>query len=199
MDPATSSLSLIERIKRGDREAFTPLFEKYRPRLTALLYCRLGPQLRGSVEVEDLLQETLLRAFREIDHFTYRSPGSFFRWIARIADHVVVDAARFAGRGKRHAQEIVPLRSPSNPDGPEPVDSRTPSRVLAQQEGLARLLEQLDALPENYRRVIVMAKVEGLTTREIAEKLGKSREAASLLLHRALAQLRKAGTVEGGT
>ncbi len=90
---------------------------------------------------------------------------------------MVVDAARFEGRGKRRAGEMVPLRSPSNPAGPEPVDSLTPSRVLAPKEELVRLLEQLDALPENYRRVIVMAKVEDLTTREIAERLGKPREA----------------------
>jgi RNA polymerase sigma-70 factor, ECF subfamily len=191
MDKATTSLSLIERIRRGDRDAFTPLFEKYRPRLTALLYCRVGPRLRASVEVEDLLQETMLRAFRELDRFTYRSPGSFFRWISRIADHVAVDAARYAHRGKRDAGETVPFRSPSNPNGPEPVDSRTPSRVAAAQEALRRLLTRIDALPEHYRNIIVMAKIEGLSSGEIAEKLGKPREAVALLLHRALVQLRK--------
>jgi RNA polymerase sigma-70 factor (ECF subfamily) len=191
MDKATTSLSLIERIRRGDRDAFTPLFEKYRPRLTALLHCRVGPRLRASVEVEDLLQETMLRAFRELDHFSYRSPGSFFRWISRIADHVTVDAARHANRGKRDTGEMVPFRSPSNPNGPEPVDTRTPSRVVAEQEALAQLLTRLDALPEHYRDIIVMAKIEGLSSGEIAEKLGKPREAVALLLHRALAQLRK--------
>jgi RNA polymerase sigma-70 factor (ECF subfamily) len=191
MDPATSSLSLIERIQKGDREAFTPLFEKYRNRLSALLHCKLSVRLRKSVEVDDLVQETLIRAYRELDSFVYRSPGSFFRWLARIADHVVIDAARFEGRRKRNAEANVPFRSPSNPDGPEPVDSLTPSRIYAQRERLDRLLEVLDALPENYRQAIIMAKIEDLTTNEIAEKLGKSREAAALLLHRALKQIRR--------
>jgi RNA polymerase sigma-70 factor, ECF subfamily len=191
MDQATTSLSLIERIRMGDRDAFTPLFEKYRPRLTALLHCRLGPRLRASVEVEDLLQETLLRAFRELNQFTYRSPGSFFRWIARIADHVVVDAARYASRGKRDAGELVPLRSPSNPNGAEPVDSRTPSLIVSEQEALSALLARLDSLPEQYRDVIVMAKIQGMSSGEIASNLGKTRESVALLLHRALARLRK--------
>ncbi len=190
MDSATSSLNLIERIRRGDREAFSPLFEKYRARLTAILHYRLGPRLRESVEVDDLLQETFLRAYREFDHFVYRSPGSFFRWLSRIAEHVVIDAARFENRDKRRLDQKVPLRSPSNPDGADPADNRTPSRIYAQREGVVRLLFALDALPANYREVILLAKVEGLGTQEIADRLGKSREAASLLLHRALKQLR---------
>jgi RNA polymerase sigma-70 factor (ECF subfamily) len=142
------------------------------------------------MEVDDLVQETLIRAYKELDGFVYRSPGSFFRWLACIADHVVVDAARFEGRRKRRAQANVPLRSPSNPNGPEPVDTRTPSRIYAGREKLDRLLEVLDALPENYRQAIMMAKVEGLSTSEMAEKLGKTREATALLLHRALKQIR---------
>ena len=191
MESATSSLDLIERIKRGDKEAFTPLFEKYRPRLAVLIHYRIGPELRNSIEIDDALQETMLRAFREFDQFSYRSPGSFFRWLAVIAEHVLADAARYEGRDKRHAGERVPLRSPSNPGGIEPEDSVTPSRLFAQQEGLLRLLDKLDALPENYRQAIVLAKVEGLTTQEMAAKLGKSREATSLLLHRALKQFRR--------
>lgn len=190
MEPATSSLSLIERVRRGDRDAFAPLFEKYRNRLAALLHYKMSARLRESVEVDDLIQETLIRAFGELDNFLYQAPGSFFHWLARIAEHVVIDAARFEGRKKRCAGAKVRFRSPSNPDGPEPVDSRTPSRLYAERERLDRMLQTLDSLPENYRQVVIMAKVEGLTTSEMAEKLGKSREAISLLLHRAIKQIR---------
>ena len=51
---------------------------------------------------------------------------------------------------------------------------------------MERLLARLDALPEDYRRVLVLAKIEGLTTAEMAERLGKSREAVALLVYRAL-------------
>jgi len=54
-----------------------------------------------------------------------------------------------------------------------------------------RLLEHLDSLPANYRQVVLMTKVEGLSTQETAERLGKSRESVALLLHRALRRLRE--------
>ncbi|HYK87551.1 MAG TPA: sigma-70 family RNA polymerase sigma factor [Acidobacteriota bacterium] len=191
MDQATSSLDLIDRIKRGDQDAFTHLFQKYRPRLAVLVHYRMGSHLRGLLEVDDMVQETFLEACRQLDHFAYRSPGSFFRWISRIAEHVIVDAARYEGRGKRDAGERVPLRSASHPEGLEPVDTRTPSRLLAEHEAVLLLMRKLDALPEQYREAILLAKVEGLTTAEMAERLGKTREATTLLLHRAIKQFRQ--------
>jgi RNA polymerase sigma factor (sigma-70 family) len=110
-------------------------------------------------------------------------------WAARIAEHVIIDLGRAQGRQKREA-ELVPFRSDSNPGGPEPVDSMTPSRIFRENEALVRLIEQLDQLPEDYRTVILLAKVEGLGTAGIAERMGKSREATSLLLHRAIKRFR---------
>ena len=84
----------------------------------------------------------------------------------------------------------LPPASESNPSGPEPVDSRTPSRILAEEEGLRRLLAKLNSLPDNYRQAILLMKVEGLSTQEAAGRLGKSHEATALLLHRALKRFR---------
>lgn len=190
MESATSTFNLVERAQQGDQEAFTRLFENYRRRLAVLVYYRLSNTMRRSVEVDDVLQETLLRAFRDIHRFMYRAPGSFLHWVSSIAEHVMADLARAEGRQKRHANEIVRFRSESNPDGPEPVDSKTPTRLLGEKERVLALLEKLDALPEEYRRVILMAKVEGLSTQEVAERLGKSREATALLLHRAIKRFR---------
>jgi RNA polymerase sigma factor (sigma-70 family) len=185
MQSATSSFGLIDRVKAGDQNAFTALFDKYRRRLAILIHYKLSDDLRNTLEVDDLLQETFLRAFRDIERFTYRSPGSFLRWLASIADHVVIDAARTHGRLRR-AGEAVRFRSLSNPGGPEPVDTKTPSRILGQQQAVDALLARLDALSAEYRQVILMAKMEGLSTLEMAERLGRSREATALLLHRAL-------------
>jgi RNA polymerase sigma-70 factor (ECF subfamily) len=185
MQNATSSFGLIERLKGGDQDAFTALFDKYRRRLAILIHYKLSDDLRNTLEVDDLLQETFLRAFRDIERFTYRSPGSFLRWLASIGDHVVIDAARTHGRLRR-AGKAVPFRSHSNPGGPEPADTKTPSRILGQQQAVDALLARLDALSNEYRQVILMAKMEGLSTQEMAERLGRSREATALLLHRAL-------------
>jgi len=176
---------LLEQAKDGDEQALSLAFKRHRRRLAVLIHYKLSPQAREFCEVEDLVQETCLRAFRDIGNFTYQSPGSFLRWLSTIADHAIIDRTRYRNRERRAGQEI-PFRSASNPIGPDPADSRTPSRLFAQQEAVERLLARLDALPEDYRRVLVLAKIEGLTTAEMAERMGKSREAVALLVYRAL-------------
>ena len=189
MASPTSTFTLLEKAKAGDEEALSRAFEKCRRRLAVLVHFKLSPHTREFSEVEDVVQETCLRAFRDLDGFTYQSPGSFLRWLSAIADHVIVDRARYAGRARRAGEE-VPFRSPSNPLGPEPADTKTPSRLFAQKEAVERLLDRLGALPEDYRQAIVMAKIEGLSTAEMAERLGKSREAVALLVYRAVKRFR---------
>jgi len=189
MEQATSTYDLLARIEQGDESAFTTLFEKYQKRLALLIHYKLSLGLRRMADVEDVLQETFLEAFRDINQFRYEKPGAFLGWLSRIADHVIADTARFHGRRKRRA-DLVRFRSAGNPDGPEPVDSATPSRLLAEKENLLALIQKLDQLPEDYRRAILLAKVEGLSNAEMAERLGRTREAAALLLHRAIKRFR---------
>jgi RNA polymerase sigma-70 factor (ECF subfamily) len=190
MESATSTLGLIDRLKQGDQEAFSLLFEKYCRRLAVLIHYRLSQSMRRTAEVDDVLQEVFLRALNGVGQFTYQGPGSFMRWLSRIADHVITDIARSETRQKRHADEIVHFRSESNPGGPEPADTKTPSRVLWEKEKLLALLEKLNMLPQEYRQVILLAKIEGLSTQEVAQQLGKSRDATALLLHRAIKRFR---------
>jgi RNA polymerase sigma-70 factor, ECF subfamily len=189
MEPATSTFSLLEKAREGDREALSRVFESHRRRLMVLVYFKLNPGARDTGQVEDVVQEICLRAFRDIDRFTYQAPGSFFRWLSKIADHVIIDRVRYEERGRREGQAVA-FRSESNPLGPQPADSKTPSRLFAQQESVDRLLARLSALPEDYRAVILMAKIEGLSTAEIAERMGKSREAVALLVYRAVKRFR---------
>jgi RNA polymerase sigma factor (sigma-70 family) len=86
---------------------------------------------------------------------------------------------------------MLRFRSDSNPAGPDPVDSNTPSRLLAQEEATQILLKKLDALPPDYRQVILLAKFEGFTTPEVAAQMGRSRESVALLLHRAVKRFRE--------
>src|SRR5215813_1331302 len=189
MEQATSTYDLLARIEQGDESAFTTLFEKYQKRLALLIHYKLSLGIRRLADVEDVLQETFLEAFRDIRQFRYEKPGAFLGWLSRIADHVIADTARFHGRQKRRA-DLVRFRSVGNPDGPEPADSATPSRLLAEKEELQALIQKLDRLPEDYRRAILLAKVEGLSNAEMAEQMGRTREAAALLLHRAIKRFR---------
>lgn len=191
MASPTSTFDLVERFKNGDNGAFSQLFQLYHRRLAVSVYFRMSPELRALHEVDDILQEVFLRASRDMDQFTYRSPGSFMAWLLCIADRVVVDSARYQNREKRRAEEMLRFRSESNPTGPDPVDSNTPSRLFAQEEALQLLLKKLDALPTDYRQVILLSKFDGLTTQEVAAQMGKSRETVALLLHRAVKRFRE--------
>jgi RNA polymerase sigma-70 factor (ECF subfamily) len=186
----TSTFDLLEQARSGSEEALSRVFEKHRRRLAVLVYFKLGSRGREFADAEDVVQEVCLRAFRDIDGFSYQSRGSFFRWLSAIADHVIIDRIRYQERECRAGEEVR-FRSESNPLGPEPADTKTPSRLLAHREGLERLLKRLNALPEDYRQAILMAKIEGLSTAEMSERLGKSREAVALLVYRAVKRFRE--------
>lgn len=185
----TSSFALLEKARAGDRESLSALFEKHQRRLTVLVYFKLSSRARRDSEIDDIVQETYLRAVKDLPNYTYRSPGSFVRWLSALADHVIIDRQRYLAREKRAGVEVR-FRSESNPAGPDPVDFVTPSRLFAQREKLDRLIELLDRLPEEFRQVLLMAKFEELTTEEISQRLGKSRENIAMLLYRAVKRLR---------
>jgi RNA polymerase sigma-70 factor, ECF subfamily len=186
----TSTFDLLEQAKNGESEALSQAFEKHRRRLVVLAHFKLGVRAREFADAEDVVQETCLRAFRDIGRFTYQSPGSFFRWLAAILDHAIADRVRYQNRECRAGEEVR-FRSESNPRGPEPADTKTPSRLLAQRDAVQRLVDRLGALPEDYRQAILMAKIERLSTAEIAARLGKSREAVALLTYRAVKRFRE--------
>src|SRR5262245_52297111 len=104
MDPTPTLARLVEDARRGDRAAFEAAMERVRPRVEAFIESRLGQELRGFVEPCDILQETLCRALRSLDQLGAADEDSLFRWLAGIAHHVILEAAR--GR-QRHP--LAPL------------------------------------------------------------------------------------------
>jgi RNA polymerase sigma-70 factor (ECF subfamily) len=191
MHAQTSTFDLVERFKRGDSDAFSLLFGKYRRRLAVLVHYKMSADLRGKLEVDDILQEVFFAASQGLNRFEYQSPGSLLSWLSRIADHVITDAARHHNRQKRRAEDLLRFPSETNPGGPEPLDFDTPSRIFARGQSLRILLDKIEALPAQYREMILLAKFEGLTTSEIGAHLGKSRESVALVLHRALKRFRE--------
>jgi len=181
---ATSSHDLVELVRAGDTDAFSRLFEKYHRRLAVFIHYRLGDALRSSIEVDDVVQETFLEACRDLALFEYRTPDSFFRWLASIARHAIEDTARRESRKKRAGGLRVDAAEA------QLVDTLTPSRIFFQSERTRSLMARLDALPPQYREVIVLARLEGLSPGEIAGRLGKPRDSVALLLHRALKRFR---------
>jgi len=171
--------SLLDRARSGDRRAFDELVELHRPRLEALIESRLGKEIRRAVEPGDVLQETLLRAFSSIARFDPRGSGSFLRWLGGITEHVILNFARKAGH-----EAVLPLEQDL------PGGGVSPSKALRRGERFDRLEDALARLSPEHRQVIVLARVEGLTTGEIAARMDRSEGAVRHLLIRALRSLR---------
>ncbi len=171
---------LVEKANAGDRTAFDTLCRRYRPRLEGLIRLRLGPDLRQRVEVDDILQETLLKAFECAPRLPARDEQAFLGWLGKTAHHVILNQAR------RHRVRQM-----------EPVEDRvlgkdaTPSRSMAREERFERLQAALDGMTPEYREVILLTRIEGLRLKEVAERMERTPAAVAKLLTRALRQLRE--------
>lgn len=171
--------ALIEEAKAGSREAFDELAQVYRERLRALVYSRLGPVLRERLEVEDVVQETFLKAFRSVERFHWQGEDSFLRWLGGIAENLLLYLAREHRKSRK-----LPL------DGDVPAGGTSPSQMMRRDERFERLQAALDGLSPEHREVIILARLQGLPIRDIAKRLDRSPNATAQLLWRALQRLR---------
>lgn len=170
---------LIDHARAGDRDAFGRLFANHADRLEYFVRLRLGEHLRRFVDVEDVLQEAALRACRSLERFRWQGDGSFLRWLKSIAEHVVLESASRAGR-----RLAVPLEQ-------EKADSETSQETLMRRdERFERLQAAFDNLSADHRRVILLARLQKMPLKVVAEKIGRTESATKQLLWRALQQLR---------
>jgi RNA polymerase sigma-70 factor (ECF subfamily) len=190
--------TLIERFRQGEPEAFEVLVDRYGPSLRARLASRMSERLRRRISVGDLMQETYLAAHAARSGFEDRGAGSFRAWLFGIADHRLRDAVRrHTGAAKRSTKREV-TRSGRPETAFFAAVQRTPSAVAATDEQLRRIRTAMEELSEDYRRVLQLALQEGLTLREVAVRMGRSREAAKKVYGRAVCRLRAIVEMPGG-
>ena len=186
---------LVALAKGGDKAAIDQLGEVYGERVRRIIRLRMGKELRPKLDSIDVVQEALFSAFEAIEGFTYTSEGDFLRWLARIAQNALRDNLDKLHTDKRDIRREVRLETDeTTTSGPlprvhDPVDTVTPSAVLSNREDLDRLEHAMDRLKPEYREVIVLAKIDGLSYEEIGGRLGKSVNAVGHLLSRAMAAL----------
>ncbi len=185
----------------GDQQALGQLFARCLPRLRRLLALKGGSALR-TVELDDLVQEAWLEAVRQFPDYVYQGPDSFFRWLATVALHRLANLQRMAAAQKRDRRLERPLQGEGStlvPGGVTPVAvGPGPGTVSVGAEAQARLDTALATLSADDREVITLARVQGLPLQEIAERVGRTKNAVALLLSRALRKLKAAmGEPEG--
>ena len=169
---------LVERARRGDDAAFDSLAELHAPALHRLAYTLAG----SASDAEDIVQETLLGAYRRIGSFEGRS--SFKTWLSRI---LVNQTARLR-RSKRVREIMKPTdfsdASEAILDGLERPDEVRDSEIRMD------VKSALSGMSEEFREVIVLREMEGLSYIEIAEVLEIPRGTVESRLHRARAELK---------
>jgi len=181
MEPA----SRIERARRGDPRAWEELVGKHGAKLRLYVGFRLGPALARRVEVDDVVQETLLRAWRDLPRAALSGDDALGGWLAAIARHVIVDVARAARR--QGTQALLERSAWSRAGALDPADATAgPATRAARGEEHQRLLAAYRSLSPRHRRVIALRQFEQRSARESAPLLGCTELAVHALFRRAL-------------
>jgi RNA polymerase sigma-70 factor, ECF subfamily len=165
--PADTDLMLVERTVAGDQKAFELLVVKYQRRIERLI----GRMVRDTDLVEDIAQETFIRAYRALAQF--RGEAQFYTWLYRIA----VNTAKKALVDLKRDPLISENALKGGGDGEDETSAvenelttaETPETVLAAKEIAATVNSAMEALPEELRQAVTLREIEGLSYEEIAE------------------------------
>ncbi|MGB8436985.1 MAG: RNA polymerase sigma factor RpoE [Burkholderiales bacterium] len=153
---------LVERAQRGDKQAFGLLVTKYERKLWRLL----SRFIRDSAEVEDVAQESFIKAYRALPSF--RGDSAFYTWLYRIGINTAKNYLVAMGRRAPTTTEFDSEEAESFEDGDQLRDINTPESVLMSKEIAETVNATMEELPDELRTAITLREIEGLSYEEIA-------------------------------
>ena len=174
----------IRGTRRGDAEAFRVLVERHARSVFRLAY----RMTTSETDAEDVVQETFLRAWKQIERFDHRA--SFATWVHRICSNCALDLIR--ARKRKQTFQAGWGDEDSEPFGELPASCPSPERMAQSAQVLAILGPAMNELSEMERSAFVMRHYEGLAVDEIAIALGVAPGAAKHSIFRAVQKLRRA-------
>ncbi len=183
--PPVDEAILIERVKKGDQQAFEDLVSRYENKVY-----RLAIKLtRNETLAEEVLQEVFLKIYEKID--TFRGESALSSWIYRIAANACFAKLNLEKR-HQHAdlEETLPQAEMALLERMDTIQE-LPDRPLLTDEALGVISRAIERLPEDFRVVLTLRDVEGLSNEEVARILDLSVPAVKSRLHRARLLLRK--------
>jgi RNA polymerase sigma-70 factor (ECF subfamily) len=163
-NPVDSDLMLVERTVAGDQRAYALLVIKYQRRIQRLI----GRMVRDVDLVEDIAQETFIRAYRALHQL--RGDAQFYTWLYRIAVNTAKKALMELKRDPTVSESFFKTddedetKSPGN----EPTSDETPESVFAAKEIAAVVNAAISDLPEDLRQAVTLREIEGLSYEEIS-------------------------------
>jgi len=184
---APDDTQLYEQAQAGDVHALQDLVGRYLPQLHTFVHMRLDPKLRARESSMDVVQSVCRELLARGRVFEYHGEDRFRAWLFTAALNKIREKIRFHRYGKRDiGREDRPLDDPGSRLA---ASYFTPSMAAIGKETARALEEALDALSEEHREVITMARVVKLPHGVIAEVMGRSEEATRQLLVRAMLKL----------
>jgi RNA polymerase sigma-70 factor (ECF subfamily) len=183
--------ALLDRLRSGDTRALEELMSLFSNRVYRLAFS----VTRNEADAAEVAQDVFLAVFRKHDRFEGRS--ALASWIYRITMNTALNKKR--GLRREVETPLDDLLPAFKPDGHREGDrawvladwSQSPERELMSTEARATVNAALDRLPANYRAVLVMRDVDGLSNDEVAEVLGETVPMVKSRLHRARMALRE--------
>ncbi len=192
---ADKTRELVALAKDGNESAISQLWTVYGARVHWIMRLRMGKELRSKLESMDLAQDALLSALEDLKNFTYKNEGDFLRWISTIAENRLRDNLDKLHADKRNIRKEIRIGRPGvntvskSAVSFTPIEATTPSVIISRKEELDKLEKSIDKLKPEYKQVILLSKIDGLSYKEIADKLDKTSEAVRKLISRAMAAL----------
>jgi RNA polymerase sigma-70 factor (ECF subfamily) len=174
--------SLIRMAQAGDAVAWRSLFDTHHKRVYGLAF----RFLRNQSDAEDVLQETFIKAFRNLDGFDSNQARNFPAWINRIGANCSLDALR-----RRKTRETLSLEDDAVPHPSDATPAADPERTSENREIRSRIEAALDRLTPKQRLIFTLRHYEGYTTREIAGIVDVNEGSVKTHLFRALGNLRR--------
>jgi len=181
----------------GDATALGQLLQLYRNYLGLLARLQVDRRLQGKVDPSDLVQETFLKAHRNFAQFRGRTEEELVSWLRQILTNNLANLVRhYLGRQRRDVRLERQLaaemdRSSRMLDGGLIAPGSSPSRLASHREQAVLLADALKGLPADYREVLILRHLEGLTFPQVAQRLGRTDDSVQKLWVRALARLRR--------
>jgi len=153
---------LVRRVKKGDKHAFDLLFLRYQHKIVNLI----ARYLRDPEEVEDVAQETFIKAFRALPRF--RGDSAFYTWLYRIAINTAKN--HLVARSRRPPGTDLDVDDAEYMDGTEALrESESPEAALARDELSEAIDDAIRALPDDLRSAVTLREFDGLSYEQIAE------------------------------
>jgi RNA polymerase sigma-70 factor (ECF subfamily) len=156
--------ALVERVQKGDKQAFDVLVLKYQNKIIQLIY----RYVHDPDEARDVAQEAFIKAYKAIDRF--RGDSAFYTWIYRIAINTAKN--HLVASSRRPPKSDIDAQDAEQYEGAMGLkEYATPERLLLKDEIQASIAKAIDELPDDLRTAIILRELEGLSYEEIAQTM----------------------------